>query len=143
VGPKIEKKAEVPGTRYHVKNRPMVGWGYEEMPLANVQSTNSLLARVVVAKVEDEARLIEILRSTPVVQNDPNWRCRSWVADVLHRLAADGKAVGTAQLDWSKIEALARDYIAQKTAAGRYSRANDMLLPKPTWDMLEDKETVP
>jgi len=143
VGPKVEKKAIVPGTRYHVKNRPMEGWCYEEVSLVNVQSTNSLLARITIAKVEDEAQLVKILRSTPVVQNDPNWRCRSWVVDVLDRLAADGKAVGTAQLDWSRVEALAREYVAQKTAAGRYNTAEDMLLPKPTWDMLESKEMVP
>ena len=121
----------------------MAGWIYEEKPLANVQSTSRLLARIVIAKIEDEARLIELLRSTPVVQNNPNWRCCSWVADVLDRLAADGKAVGTAQLDWNKGETLAREYVAQKTALGRYTRADDLLLPKPTWDMLESKETVP
>lgn len=142
MGLKVEKEVEVPGTRYHVKNRALVGWAYEEVPLANVQSTVSLLARIVVAKIENEARLIEILRSTPVIQNDSNWRCRSWVADVLNRLGADGKVVGTAQLDWHKIEALAREYVGQKTAADRYDSVDDILLPKPTWDMLEGKETV-
>ena len=68
----------------------MTGWEYEEVPLANVQSTNSLLARIVVAKIEDEPRLIQILQTTPVVQNDPTWRCRSWVADVLGRHRAIG-----------------------------------------------------
>lgn len=77
----------------------MVGWAYEEVRLASVQSTNSLLARIVVTKVKDEARLTAIHRSVSVVQNDPNWRCRSWVADVLDRIAVDGKAVGTAELD--------------------------------------------
>ena len=142
MGPKIEGKAQVPGRRFHVKNRPFEGWIYEEVSLPNVQSTTSLLARIVVAQVEDKARLIQILRSTPVVQSNPNWRCRTWVVDVLNRLAADRKAVGTAQLDWSKIEPLARQYVAEKTAAGRYATAELLLSPTPTWDMLEDTEVV-
>lgn len=115
---------------------------YEAVSLPNVQSTINLLARLVIAKVEDEKRLVEIFRTTPVVQNDPNWRCRTWVAQVLSRLEKDGKAVGTAQLDWRKIEGLGRDYVAKKAAAGRYLEALDMYQPKPTWNMLEDRETV-
>lgn len=128
--------------RYHVTNDPIQGWTYSEVSLANVQSTNNLLARILIAKVEDENRLIDIFRSTAVVQGDPNWRCRTWVADVLSRIAKDGTAVGTAELGWNRIEAVARDYVAKKTAAGRYLNAADMVLPKPTWDMLEGKETV-
>lgn len=143
VGPKLEKEPQVAGVRYHVKNLPIKGWLYEEITLANVQNTTSLLARIVVAKVTDEERLVDILRGTPVVQNDPNWRCRTWVADALSRLERDGRAVGTAQLDWGKIEALGREYVAKKTAAGRYSKTLDMELPRPTWDMLEGRETVP
>lgn len=129
--------------RYHVKNHPIHKWTYEEAPLANVKSTNNLLARIVIAKVEDQKRLVEILRSTPIVQNDPNWRCRTWVADALLRLAEDGRAVGTSVLEWEKIEAVAREYVARKTATGRYLGAADMAMPKPTWDMLEEKEVVP
>jgi hypothetical protein len=92
--------------------------------------------------VEDQKRLTAILRSIPVVQNDPNWRCRSWIASALAELAKDGKAVGTSQLKWEKVEMTARQYVAQKAAAGRYQRAEQTLLPKPTWNMLENKEAV-
>ncbi|KAH7237852.1 hypothetical protein B0J15DRAFT_406079, partial [Fusarium solani] len=64
---------EVPGTRYHIKNHPIHKWMYEEIPLFNVRSTNNLLARIVIANVEDGKRFVEIIRNTPVVQNDPNW----------------------------------------------------------------------
>ncbi|KAH7196259.1 hypothetical protein BKA60DRAFT_601355 [Fusarium oxysporum] len=106
---------------YHVKNHPIRSWIYEEIPLSNVRSTNNLLARIIIAKIEDEDRLVEIIRNTPVVQNDPNWRCRTW----------------------KKIEAVAREYVASKTAAGRYLNAADMALPKPIYDMLQGKEVVP
>lgn len=143
IGPKTEMQPEVPGMRYHVKNNPFQGWVYEEISLRNVKTTASLLARIMIAKVEDEKRLIEIFRATPVVQNDPNWRCRTWVADALTRIAQDGHAVGTAELDWVKIEAFAREYVAKKASSGRYGYGADMSQPKPTWDMIEGREAVP
>lgn len=132
----------MPGTRYHVKNSPL-GWEYEEVPLDNVRSTNSLLARILIAKIEDEDRLVTLLRRLPVVQGNPNWRCRSWVASALTEIKRDGLCVGTAELDWRKIEASSRRYVAGKAACGRYGSGTDMLKPKPTWDMISDKEIVP
>ncbi|KAM4065194.1 hypothetical protein HRG_004469 [Hirsutella rhossiliensis] len=143
VGPKIENRQQVPGMRYHVRNLPIQGWAYEQVRLDNVRSTNNLLARIAIAKVEDEERLVRILREIPIVQNDPSWRCRTWVSNALVGIAKDGQAVGTAQLDWAQIETLAREYVAGKTVSGRYSVAEDMANPKPTWDMLERRETVP
>lgn len=142
VGPKSEKAFKVPGKRYHVKNTPMEGWIYEEAELENVRSTTRLLARILIAKVEDHERLVTILRRTPIVQNDPDWRCRSWIASALGELEKDNKAVGTSQLNWSEIEMLARQYVARKIAVGRYQHTEDIGRPKPTWDMLENKEVV-
>jgi len=65
------------------------------VPLANVKNTNTLLARITIAKVENEQRLVEVFRNARVIQQDPNWRCRTWVVDVLSTIAKDGKAVGT------------------------------------------------
>ncbi|GAB1311873.1 hypothetical protein MFIFM68171_02083 [Madurella fahalii] len=42
IGPKVEDKPQVPGMRYHVKNHPIQGWVYEEVPLANAQSTPTI-----------------------------------------------------------------------------------------------------
>ncbi|KAK0934717.1 hypothetical protein LTR29_013724 [Friedmanniomyces endolithicus] len=131
VGPKNESSTNVPGMRYHVKNTPTQGW-----------NTTNLLARILIAKIEDHNRVVAILRSLPVVQDDPAWRCRAWIAGALAGLARDGKAVGTSRLDWAVVEATARQYVARKAAAGRYERVEDVLKPKPTWDMLEGQETV-
>jgi hypothetical protein len=87
--------------------------------------------------------LVTIFRNVPVVQNDPNWRCRTWVANVLSDLARDGKAVGTSELSWQKIEATARRYVDQKTSGGRYGNATALIGPRPTWDMIDDKEIIP
>jgi hypothetical protein len=142
IGPKAESKDVIPGARYHVKNSPF-GWTYEEIPLENVRTTNSLLARILIAKIEDEKRLIALFRWLPVVQSDCKWRCRTWIASALAEIAKDGKCVGTAELNWEKIETVARQYVGDKTASGRYRSAADMLKPKPTWDMLDNTESVP
>ncbi|KAL2176947.1 uncharacterized protein P884DRAFT_292594 [Thermothelomyces heterothallicus CBS 202.75] len=142
-GPKHGKDAEVPGTRYHIKTHLISGGVYEEVPLKNVQSTANLLARVLIAKIENEGRLAEILRKVPAVQGDPNWRCRTWLANALAAVEADGKAVGTAELDWTKIERVARDHVPKKRSRGRYMAEEDLKQPKPTWDMIEGKEIIP
>ncbi|KAG8407455.1 hypothetical protein J3459_018486 [Metarhizium acridum] len=144
IGPKDEDKARVPGLRCNVKNHPIQGWTYEEVKLENVKSTTTLLARLVIAKVEDEKGLLKILRNTAVVQDNPDFRCRTWMEDALLRISkAEPKVVGTSKLDWSKIEPKARRYVGEKNAAGRYLDGERMLEPKPTWNMLEEKEIVP
>lgn len=149
IGPKVEKTAQVPGRRCHVKNRLNPNphgissiWEYEEVQIPNVQNTATLLVRVVIGKVENLGRLLEILRSIPVIQNDPGWRCRTWCANALTAIAKDGTAVGTSVLDWQRIEQAARRYAGDKTVQGRFASAALLLGPKPTWDLLENKEIV-
>ncbi|PQK16046.1 hypothetical protein BB8028_0006g03670 [Beauveria bassiana] len=143
IGPKDESAELVPGLRCHVKNHPLQGWAYEEVGLRNVKATNTLLARIVIAKIEDKKRLLRLLRETRVVQNDPNFRCRTWVSDALLRISnSKPSVVGTSELDWDKIERKARRYVEKKTAAGRYLEADRMLDPKPTWNLMEEKEVT-
>lgn len=130
----------IPGMRYHVKNSP-AGWKYEELG-EDVRNINSLLARIVIAKIKDEKRLISLFNRVPVVQGDPNWRCRTWMASALDEIAKDGKCVGSAELSWPKIEAFGRQYVGNKTSGGRYRSAADLVNPRPTWDMLENKERI-
>ena len=65
------------------------------------------------------------------------------MANALAAIERDSKAVGTSELDWRKIEATGRQYVAQKAASGRYQDAATVSNPKPTWDMIEGKEIVP
>ncbi|PKS12420.1 hypothetical protein jhhlp_000626 [Lomentospora prolificans] len=71
---KREKEICLTGAPVSCKNQVIRGWVYEEVDIANVRSTTNLLARNTIARIEDDKRLLEIFRSTPVVQNDPNWR---------------------------------------------------------------------
>jgi hypothetical protein len=133
--------------RYHVKNNPLHlgSWIYEAAPEPNVTTAVNLLARILIAKVDDEERLVTILEGTPV---DPEgkkggWRCRCWIEDVLGRIKGDGRAVRKAErLGWVEIEPFARRYVAEKTASGRYERGADLDGPRPTWDLLEGMEIV-
>ncbi|KAJ5361775.1 hypothetical protein N7541_002619 [Penicillium brevicompactum] len=129
------------GKRYHVKNSPF-GWEFEEDLLDDVRNASNLLARIVIAKIQDEQRLISIFNRLPVVQGNPSWRCRTWMASAVDEIAKDGKCVGTAELDWLKIEAFGRQYVGDKTAGGRYRTVADLEKPKPTWDMLASREIV-
>ena len=150
IGPKTENDDEVPGGRYHVKNRinpsadgPSSIWAYEEADLKDVKNTTNLLARVMIGKVESLERLLGIFRRIPVIQNDPGWRCRSWCANALAAIAEDSKAVGTSVLDWHRIEEAARRYVGEKTAQGRFATSALLLQPKPTWDLLVNREIFP
>jgi hypothetical protein len=76
--------------RYHVRNFPKQGykygeWVYEDRPLTNAQHSISLVGRILIGKIENEERLIRIIKETPIVQHNPNRRCRTWCADVLRR----------------------------------------------------------
>jgi hypothetical protein len=142
VGPKSEDgKKPVPGMRYHVTNNPRSQWSYEGIEVDNIKNATNLLARVLIAKIEDHERLENIFRSIPVIQNDPAWRCRTWIESALSGIANDGNAVGTSVLDWKRIETTAREYVAGKIADGRYQSGAD-ITTKPTWDMLENRELV-
>ncbi|KAI0874858.1 hypothetical protein GGS24DRAFT_500333 [Hypoxylon argillaceum] len=141
IGPKEKNQAVVAGIRCHVKNT-LNTWKFEEASVSNIQCTTSLLGRILVAKITDQQRLLTLLRQVPVVQGDSNWRCRTWVANALDAIARDGTCVSTAELDWQKIEALARQYVGRKTASGRYNSTADWVKPRPTWDMLDNKEVI-
>ncbi|KAI2621833.1 hypothetical protein GGR54DRAFT_639165 [Hypoxylon sp. NC1633] len=143
IGPKAGGTSAVAGTRYHVKIRPGQGWKFIEDTLSDVQSSVRLLARIVIAKITDRSRLVDIFRSTVIVQNDLRFDCRTWIIDALQNIRLDGNVVGTAELNWENIEHRAHRYVAEKTEAGRYEQGQDMTRPKPTWDMLDRKEIIP
>ncbi|KAG5979464.1 hypothetical protein E4U55_005137 [Claviceps digitariae] len=144
IGPKAEAGKEAPGLRCHVINPAVVGWRYDEGELKDVKCTIKLLVRILIAKIEDEQSLLKILRETPIIQDDPNFTCRTWLVDALRRISnAEPKVVGTSELDWSKIEDKGRKYVEEKIAADRYRDQDQILGPKPTWDLTSGKEIIP
>lgn len=101
-----------------------------------------LLARILVAKIEDDARLIALLRRQPVIQNDRNWMCMTWVREALVAIMRDANCVGRSKLEWPRIEKTARRYVAGKTKMGWYRDEKKAKLPKPTFDLLRNREVI-
>ncbi|OAR01052.1 hypothetical protein LLEC1_06080 [Akanthomyces lecanii] len=168
IGPKNEDKVVNPGTRYYIHRMPRQAedgpegfrWRYVEAALPNISCAERMYARILIAKIEDDDRLELLMRETApprAIANDPvatalreGFDSHVWVAQVLEKLASMGKKnriVGSGVLDWQQIERTARRYVAIKMATDRYNESylkeSGCLLPKPTWDMLLDKETSP
>jgi hypothetical protein len=96
-----------------------------------------------VAKVIKWERMLQILRAVPTVQNDPNWTCRIWVRDALANLAAGVGVLGTSATDWTTIENTAKRYVQEKKGQHRFDGQVLWNMNKvPTWDLIENKETV-
>lgn len=154
VGPKKES-GPVAGQRYHVKNQPIAPrWYYDAHPTQDVRVTAQLLARVTIAKIVDEARLINILENVPVdppdwdgKKNDrePKWTCRIWVIAALKAIRADGGAVGTNVLDDIEgpngIIEKTKAFVDRQIEARRYGSGTDAMAPKPLLDLLTGKES--
>lgn len=125
--------------RYHVKNPLFRGWVYEEVE-CNARTTPNLLVRILIAKVTDPERLARICQSVPISKSNPS--CRTWVRDVLEVIKRDGNAVGTAILDWTGIEHVAKQYALEKTESGRFADVALAEKPKPTFDLIHNREII-
>ncbi|KAI0431234.1 hypothetical protein F5Y09DRAFT_340911 [Xylaria sp. FL1042] len=142
IGPKLENTQRIPALKIHVR-RSAWGWNLEEHRLWDVRATPTLLARILIAKIEDMNRLIGVLDRVGIVPGDPSWTSRHWVAGAVADIARDGRCVGTAELDWLRIQARGRQYVRAKFQTGRYGDELPLFELKPTWDMLKNMETVP
>ncbi|KAH0542454.1 hypothetical protein FGG08_003125 [Glutinoglossum americanum] len=146
VGPKEELQGSL-GGRYHVKNaidgtgNPY--WYYQRVEIP-VQPTSTLLVRITVAKVADQEKLEQTLENVPLIQNEPNWNCRVWIRDALAALEADERSLGTKKTDWQIVEHIANWYVQHKKDQHRFDGQVQWDMAKaPTYNLLEDRETIP
>lgn len=103
-----------------------------------------LLIRIYVGKVEKNSRLKEILRNVPIRDSVASWNCVYWVVEALKRLQEDSKAIGTSELDWTKLRNTAMAYIERKKQEHRFDGRGSFDISKPaTYDLLEGVETIP
>jgi hypothetical protein len=144
MGPKVE--TESMGVRYHAKERPKLGGGSEwlfeerECPLV---PTSMLLVRIMVAKVADRNRLVEILRNTPIRQGQPGWNCVFWVKEALEMLRVDPRALGTNVVEWPMVRSEAMDYCQRKKDQHRFDgQGNFNMRTVPTYDLIQRKEII-
>ncbi|KAI2084927.1 hypothetical protein LOZ36_004428 [Ophidiomyces ophidiicola] len=148
VGPKKEGDGKL-GYRYHVKHvlvpaaLGQVKWEYQAIEIPLFQ-TAMLLGRIMVAKVTDGTQLHRSLAAVPIIQNNPEWTCRTWVKDAVASLEADGKSLGTRVTNWEEIEKTANEYIGTKRQQRRYDGSGPWKFRTvPTFDLIQKKETIP
>lgn len=130
--------------RYHAKERLKESGGSERLfeersrPLA---PTNMLLVRVIIGKVENNKRLVNVLRTTPIRQGDSSWNCVGWVKEALEGLKADGQALGTCVIEWNSVRDGAMTYCQRKKNEHRFDGEGNFDMGKaPTYDLIERKE---
>lgn len=145
MGPKVEGQNDM-GIRYHAKERIKLGggseWTFEERE-CSLYPTSMLLVRIMVGKVADGSRLVEILRNTPIRQGQPGWNCVSWVKEALEMLKADTKALGTSVVEWEKVRNGAMDYCQQKKDQHCFDGQGNFNTEKaPTYDLMAQKEII-
>jgi hypothetical protein len=144
VGPKLEDD-ESRGMRYHAKERVTQNkteWVLDEQDIS-LRPTSMILVRIMIGKVEDKARLVSVLRNTPMRQGLPGWNCVTWVKEVLEGLKADGRAMGTSVLEWESVRNVAMSYCQRKKVQHRFDGLGSYDLNKvPTYDLIERKETI-
>ncbi|KAL4768261.1 hypothetical protein BDW60DRAFT_219871 [Aspergillus nidulans var. acristatus] len=129
---------------YHWALLPRLGGGSEwffeerECPLA---PTSMLLVRIMVGKIADGNRLVEILRNTPIRQGQPGWNCVFWVKEALDKLKVESKALGTSVVEWEKVRNEAMNYCQRKKDQHRFDGQGNFNMRKvPTYDLMERKE---
>jgi hypothetical protein len=134
--------------RYHARerinpDRKRSEWIFEESENV-LDSSNMMLMRILVGKVVDGHRVVEILRSTPIRQGKPGWHCVDWVQEALQRLRADETALGRSSLvEWVVVRDEAIRYCQRKKEEHRLDGKGgfDMRVI-PTYDLIRGKEVV-
>ncbi|KAJ6016183.1 hypothetical protein N7540_010774 [Penicillium herquei] len=145
VGPKSES-SESRGFRYHANEMPKLEQGteffYQESDCRN--ASNMLLVRIVIGKVTDRARLLEILRTSPVYNGRPGWNCVSWIQQGLKMLQSDNMALGTSIPDWEVVRKEAMDYCQRKRDTHRFDGKGGIfdIWKPPTYDLIERRELI-
>ncbi|KAL9098956.1 MAG: hypothetical protein Q9163_005475 [Psora crenata] len=121
------------------------GWLFEERSIS-LEAADMLLVRVIIGKVIDAENLRRVMRNVQIRSNDPVWNCVIWVKDALAKLA-EGKAMGTSQLNWQTVREAALRYVEEKKAQHRFDgkAENGWFIPRkpPTFDLLTGKEVIP
>ncbi|KAK6603900.1 hypothetical protein H4I95_05803 [Botrytis cinerea] len=107
-------------------------------------STQMLLVRVMVAKIENYDRMLQILRAIPIRSKDEGWNCVGWVREALVELQNDGKTLGTAVIEWTTVRDAAMNYYQKKKDEHRFDGVVEWKTTKvATFDLIDGKEIIP
>lgn len=146
MGPKVET-TQGTGMRYDARDHLTQGghkeWSFEEWQVS-LLATEMLLVRIMIAKIENQASLENILRSVPLRQGEPGWNCVGWVKEALQLLMAGDKVLGAnSVVEWKTVRDIAMSYCQQKRIQHRFDGKGDFDTEKPaTYDLLQEKEVI-
>ncbi|TGO19773.1 hypothetical protein BTUL_0002g00150 [Botrytis tulipae] len=147
VGPKKEVEASR-GTRFHAKEFLSLSTGKSEFKYEEVSipllATQMLLVRVMIAKIENYDRMLQILRAIPIRSRNEGWNCVGWVREALTELQNDGKTLGTAVIEWAMVRDAAMNYCQRKKDEHRFDGVVEWKTDKAaTFDLINGKEVIP
>lgn len=149
ISPKHEKFTQNETARHHaVKNLGIrqdgagleQKWSYESHTLMNLRD-QGLLVRVLVGKVETSSEEVErLLSGVPVVQDDPSWRCQTWIACAYETLVRSDALGARPKLEeWSSVIEKCLEYLQSKKSQGAFETFQ-LSTPVPTMDLLTGRE---
>ncbi|TGO39305.1 hypothetical protein BHYA_0056g00150 [Botrytis hyacinthi] len=116
---------------------------YEEVSIP-LLATQMLLVRVMLAKIENYDRMLQILRAIPIRNKDEGWNCVGWVREALVDLQNDGKTLGTAVIEWATVRDAAMNYCQRKKDEHRFDGVVEWKTDKAaTFDLINGKEVIP
>lgn len=118
-------------------------WFHYAIAMDDVRCSDTLLARILVGKIKRRNRLDQIINAMTPLENQPHHAAEAWMNAVLHALTMDRGVMGRSYLMWVQISAKAMEYVDEKTKSGRYEDLENQTHPRPTWDMLQDREIWP
>lgn len=145
MGPKIERTGTTRFTfqaKECVNESGKVSWHYDEDESSLVRPHN-LLIRIMIAKVEDPDRLLNILRGVPIRAGDEGWNCVGWVKEALDVVCSDGQTVGRCVRDWGRVRDCTMEYCREKIDEGRFDGSGGFDISiVPTYDLILKKEIL-
>lgn len=146
MGPKDEKD-KTEGVRFHARESVTQERGYEwffEERAVTMMSTQMILVRVLLAKIENKDKLVQILRQIPIRQGQEGWNCVFWVKEALENLERSKGVVGTSVIEWESVRDAALSYCQRKKDQHRFDGKGDFDMSRvATFDLTQEKEIVP
>ncbi|CZT51330.1 uncharacterized protein RSE6_12459 [Rhynchosporium secalis] len=102
IGPKVEKDSPVVGFKFVNYG---IHWRMKEQAVNDIRyDCQSMVARIVIAKVADVVRLFDLLRKgADRAYHDDTKTFSGWIEAMLQTIIDDGKCVGTAELIFRRL----------------------------------------
>lgn len=115
-------------------------WIYEAIKI-NSNHDSRLLVRILLGEVSREDILERLFAEVPVVQDDPDFNCITWVQQALSRLNRSRILRTEVRFDWDSIQKTALEYVSKKKQQGRFESSWEGDSSKvATFDMILGRE---